>query len=620
MARSTQVASYCSNRAAGNSAWGENQAMARRTSRLQHFLVTTAGLEPYQVRALRTQLGVSRVEDIARVTSADLEGLQISKRFRALAEAATTPASTPASTPEKHASATGHAAATALLCVDAGAAAAAARRRLPRREFPRQSAQQQQQQQQQEQEEEQPQQQPLPAKQRDFSATASPVSTPSATASPLTLPGWSGSDRSGSGRSGSDRSASERSGSDRSTPLMSTSSAASVTTPGSACVTATPGPACAAAGTPGSWPPAWMRTPGSWTGSTSQPAFAADQARSASSGSTGALRPTLCFTSGTDTAAGDLGLNTTPKQREGHDPGHDADTPGSWPGSGPALRSRALLNGAAEEGVSSSEMSGAITPGSEQRAHAQERRSASPLQSCRPGSPLLRFERHRTAAPASGVESGATSGVASDTSDVSSPTAGSPPEAGIPRCHVGMLSPKERAAAAERGGRVVLARRTERSAASAASGASAAPTTASAGVEPSSPDCRASERSQRGDRSERSARSQRSGHTEEGRSPPEETSPPALRRSASPLQSCRPGSPLQRFLRSSPSSCGEARAEVAVARSVARSEAQAEAQAEVEVARALVAMAVAPRATAAAAAAEAKSAPSWHAMLCCIAA
>ena len=278
----------------------------------------------------------------------------------------------------------------------------------------------------------------LPAKQHDFSATASPMSTPSAT-SPVTLPWGSGSDRAVSDRSGSERSASER------------SIRSALTTPGSACVPA---------GTPGSWPPAWMRTPGSWPGSTCQPAFTADRARLASC--TEALRPTLCFASG-------------------------AGTPGSWPGSGP------------------------------------------------------------------------------DTStSASSPGEGSLPEDSTPRRQPGMLSPEERAAAAsERRGREVSARRTEG-----------------------------------GGRSEGGGRRRGGSGREE------------VGRSASPLQSCRPGSPLQRFPRSSPSSCGEARA--------ARSEAQAEAQAEVEVARALVAMAVAPWPTAEAA--EARAPPSWHAMLCCIAA
>jgi len=134
MARSSPRAGYCSNRSAGNGAWGENQALARRTSRLQHFLVSTAGLMPCQVEALRMRCGVSRVEDLLRVTSADLEDLLISKSVRALAETAITPASTLVSTPEKNASAPVHAAATALLCEGAGgggggaaAAAAAAR-------------------------------------------------------------------------------------------------------------------------------------------------------------------------------------------------------------------------------------------------------------------------------------------------------------------------------------------------------------------------------------------------------------------------------------------------------------------------------------------------------------
>ena len=123
-----------SNRAARNSAWGQNQALARRTSRLQHILVSTAGLRPDQVDALRTRCGVSRLEDIARVTSAELEALQIPKSIYAIAEAAITPASTPVPTPEKHDARASDAAARATLRENA------ARRRLPRREFPRRSA------------------------------------------------------------------------------------------------------------------------------------------------------------------------------------------------------------------------------------------------------------------------------------------------------------------------------------------------------------------------------------------------------------------------------------------------------------------------------------------------
>ena len=129
-----RMAASSSNRAAGNSAWGQNQALARRTSRLQHILVSTAGIRLDQVDALRTRCGVSRLEDIARVTSAELEALQIPKSIHAIAEAAITPASTPVPTPEKHDARVSDAAARALR-------ENAARRRLPRREFPRRSAQ-----------------------------------------------------------------------------------------------------------------------------------------------------------------------------------------------------------------------------------------------------------------------------------------------------------------------------------------------------------------------------------------------------------------------------------------------------------------------------------------------
>jgi len=72
---------------------------------------------------------------------------------------------------------------------------------------PPQPPQQQPQQQQEEQEE----QEQMPAKQRDLSATTSPVSSRSDSASPVTLPGGSGSDRSVSDSSASDRSCSDRS-------------------------------------------------------------------------------------------------------------------------------------------------------------------------------------------------------------------------------------------------------------------------------------------------------------------------------------------------------------------------------------------------------------------------
>ena len=66
----------------------------------------------------------------------------------------------------------------------------------------------------------QPQQQAqqMPAKQRDLSATTSPVSSRSDSASPVTLPGDSGSDRSVSDSAASDRSCSARSGSGRLAP------------------------------------------------------------------------------------------------------------------------------------------------------------------------------------------------------------------------------------------------------------------------------------------------------------------------------------------------------------------------------------------------------------------
>lgn len=199
------AASY-SNRAAGYSAWGQNQALARRTSRLQHTLVSTAGLSPDQVDALRRHCGVSRLEDIARVTSAELEALQIPKSIHAIAQAAITPASTPVPTPETHVARASDAAARALLRENA------ARRRLPRREFPRRSARLPA--------PPPPSPQPpcqaqaealVPAKQRDLSATTSPVSSRSDSASPVTLPGGSGSDRSVSDSAVSDRSCSDRS-------------------------------------------------------------------------------------------------------------------------------------------------------------------------------------------------------------------------------------------------------------------------------------------------------------------------------------------------------------------------------------------------------------------------
>ena len=64
----------------------------------------------------------------------------------------------------------------------------------------------------------QPQPQQMLAKERDLSATTSPVSSRSDSASPVTLPGGSGSDRSVSDSAASDRSCSARSGSGRMAP------------------------------------------------------------------------------------------------------------------------------------------------------------------------------------------------------------------------------------------------------------------------------------------------------------------------------------------------------------------------------------------------------------------